>query len=659
LAEPVEICLDLSGQQGLALRKIVREGDAARSEDVAPPAPLDAAKLAAERRLSAFGQSDRELVASGRRLFATLSRDALARAWRNLRDDHAGRLRTYICTGAFDHLPWETMTDDVTSLLTEAPVMRCPAPVPQRDHIGPTWPIRIFVVNARNPGTDDISAEEEVWRIRRALRNAEHSFDLEVYDVVNDPGFAPDRLIEAMRKWPGGPHILHFIGHSSNGPDPMLRYCVFNEDGDDVSYGAWTRVQIAGMLNELPQLRLVYVNACRSHSGGVDPAAPSSIAQTFLRRAAAVIAMQADVSGEAAAVCAGTFYTRLAEGAAVDFALLGARQALLGRYNEQHRDVYTPVLITRVAAQDILPMRDFKWTTAKHRTWRNALKENWAHFVNQHPHRRELYEALFEPTSGQSGLVVRGDEAVGKSWLVKWSAYAMAMNGLKLHYLPADKEADWLELLRRLRDGTGTLITPGLDPHQRNEFNWKLQHLVRNQPAPPYAGQPVPDNFGRHTDIIKGRVADGFEAATCEAMVYALQQGARVAPLVIVLDNPPKSMLTAIKKPLLDALIDPSNKPAIRVILCCRTELWESYEEQQNLDFAAWRQLVVSVMDERHTSYLVRELIRLQYPNCETTASDKVAKLDQWIIGLKPGPMSAGELYDFAKGLGIAGRLND
>jgi hypothetical protein len=656
LADPVEICLDLSGEKGLALRKIVRVGHPAHAEDVAPPGLLDAARLAGERRLSEFAQHDPALVASGRTLFATASPNGLVREWRNLRNDQRDKLRTYICTGAFDDLPWEAMTDGVASLLTEAPLMRCPVPIPPRDLVEPTWPIRIFVVNARNPGTDDISADEEVWHIRRALRSAEHSFDLEVYDVVNNPGFAPNHLMEAMRKWPGGPHVLHFIGHSSNGPDPALRYCVCDEER--VTYGAWTRGQIAGMLTELPELRLVYVNACRSHSEGVDPAAPSSIAQTFLKRAAAVIAMQADVSGEAAAVCAGKFYMRLAEGASVDFALLSARLALLGKYSEQHRDLYTPVLTTRVAAQDILPMRDFKWTAAQHHTWQNALRENWAHFVNQHPHRRELYEMLFEPKSGQSGLAVRGDEAVGKSWLVKWSAYAIAMNGLKVHYLAADKEADWLELLRRLRDGTGTLITPGLDPLQRNEFNWKLQHLVQNQPAPLYSGQPVTDTFGRHTDIIKGRVIDGFEAATCEAMVYALQQEARVAPQVVVLDNPPRSMLTAIKKPLLDALVDPSNKRAIRVILCSRTERWKSYEEQQSLDFAAWRQVVVSNIDARHTSYLIRELIRLQFPNCETTASAKLAKLDQIIIGLKPGPMSAGVLYNLAKGLGIAEGLH-
>jgi hypothetical protein len=667
LAETAEICLQVAGDPlEVRLYLIDRLGEKPRPIRIAFD-PFDLALLAGrEQILNKYGRgTNAELVASGAAMFTALRPGKVGPKWKKLQQRCEADLCTYLSVEPPDlaKLPWELITDGLLPVVVAAPIIRTsdcipppddlnPVRIPPSDDFKPVWPVRVFIVNAGDPNDHDIQAEQEIWAIRQALRKAEHSFDLEVYDVATaGPTFTLNTLIDAIKqRWPRGPHILHFIGHSVAEPEPALRYYVPSLD----LYREWGLAMIAAATKQLPDLRVVFVNSCRSQEGGPNSATPWSVADALLTGAVAVIAMQADISGHAAVVCAGGFYNALSSGKSVDLALLEARKALLGARGEKDRELYAPVLTTRVAARDILPMRSFGWDEEKHVAWQNLLKENWTHFVNQHPHRRKLYKALFEPGATQNGLVVCGDNSVGKTWLVKWSAYAMALNGLQTHYLsmdkpkafPADKPMDWLELLRDLRNGRGTLLRPGLEPELRSEFNWKLRHLAQGQPPPPYpTGQVVDEEEGSHPEIVqRGRLVNGFSALVCEAMVYALQQQASKTRLVLVLDNLSLPVVANLKTAFLDSLVGRAAVEGIRVILCCDNKLWDSYQAHL-LDFFAWPQLQISEIDQRQVGGLIRELLRLQCPDSETTKAHQLATLEKFLKESPQKSMKAADLY--------------
>src|ERR1017187_2297475 len=236
-------------------------------EPIAGPVPLTLNPNEIQTLATAGRQSSYPVI--GQKLFAALDQGAVGKQWGILRTQWAADLKTYLCVqnSALASLPWETLTDQVVPLVTEAPLLRClQFPLPADPGAAPAWPLRIFVLNAAMPTDDGIAAGEEVWKIREALREAEHSVDLEVYETAGQPGFNVNKLAEALKVWPRGPHILHVIGHSVAGNDPALKLYVPPAAGpaEQGAYIDWTLAQIAVLMGNLPDLRLVYVNACRS-----------------------------------------------------------------------------------------------------------------------------------------------------------------------------------------------------------------------------------------------------------------------------------------------------------------------------------------------------------------------------------------------------------
>lgn len=133
----------------------------------------------------------------------------------------------------------------------------------------------------------------------------------------------------------GNYHILHFVGHGAflegSRERPPKGYLRFNSgDGAGETWVDDTRLQ--SMLGNYRDLKLVLLNACRGASLGGRPGAKagfSGIAPAILRAGVpAVVAMQTDITDEAAARFADTFYRRLTAGkwaGQVDLAVTLAR----------------------------------------------------------------------------------------------------------------------------------------------------------------------------------------------------------------------------------------------------------------------------------------------------------------------------------------------
>jgi hypothetical protein len=631
----VETCIHIPANQSeTRLFRIERDANGTITEvPLGAPIAFDAAKFsqggpldpATIRALLTANQDSPEFPTSGLQLLAALG---IGKAWWDLQQQYGKQLRTYLRVEApsLIDIPWELLTHDLNPLFSTAPCMRVRAwPLDKPAVNDPIWPLRVFVIDGSDPqdqDEDNIAAEKELWSIRNALRNAEHSFDLEILRTGIDPNFEVRRLedlmirkeIDGKQVWPGGPHILHFIGHSIPGE---LKLFVPDPAGGG-SYRSWTRFQIAQLIKKLPSLQLVYLNACRTNDPLENPMAPRSAADVFLDVAHATIAMQADVRGEAAALCAGEFYRGLACGEDPDQALLNARSELLLKYNEQSPNMYAPVMTTRVPGDEILNRKRFThWTQDDDKLWQDGLrcctsdlrKDNWAHFVDQRPRRRDLLSSLLGPKPS-TPLVIHGDSDVGKTWLLRWTAYALALNGVKTHYIGEGKGMDWLQVLRQIRDGGTAPYSPGISDAQKSEYNWKLNHLAVGETAVGTApAGMIKDQAGTLAEVMSnGRVNNGFEMLFCDAMAVALLAESQVKPLVLVLDDLSPSSLKVLKQNLLDQL---AKVPTICIILCIEETRWLNVKD---VTFDGWKDIRITEVDVQLARELAREILRLKFP---------------------------------------------
>jgi len=138
-------------------------------------------------------------------------------------------------------------------------------------------------------------------------------------------------------------HILHFIGHAGFDREAQGGRLVLC---DDAGKGRPVAAENLGfILHDHRSLRLVVLNACEgSRASRADPFA--GVAQTLLQQGVpAVIAMQFEITDQAAITFADEFYAAVADGHPVDAALANARKAIFGVGNDTEWG--TPVLYLR------------------------------------------------------------------------------------------------------------------------------------------------------------------------------------------------------------------------------------------------------------------------------------------------------------------------
>jgi len=140
-------------------------------------------------------------------------------------------------------------------------------------------------------------------------------------------------------------HIFHFIGHG--GFDQKAEEGVLvleDEQGRGWQAGAH---RLGTILHDHRSLRLAVLNACEgARNSRTDPFA--GVATTLIRQGVpAVVAMQFEITDDAAITFADEFYTALAEGFPVDAAVAEARKAIYAQPNDIEWG--TPVLYMRSA----------------------------------------------------------------------------------------------------------------------------------------------------------------------------------------------------------------------------------------------------------------------------------------------------------------------
>ncbi len=241
-------------------------------------------------------------------------------------------------------VPWEYLYPaslrQFLVLSTKTPVVRYleqPRAVPPLT-VTPPLQVLVVVCSPTNLATLDVDAE--VQRIRHALAGLEQSGQVQL-TVLPHAHLADLRGV--LRRAPV--HVLHFIGHGGfddRTGDGMLAF----EDDHQLAHLV-SGSALATVIHDQDKLRLVVLNACEG--ARQSPADPfGGVAQSLVAQGIpAVVAMQFEITDEAATVFSAEFYSALADGYPIDAALAEARVAVFSDDNDVEWG--TPVLYLRAS----------------------------------------------------------------------------------------------------------------------------------------------------------------------------------------------------------------------------------------------------------------------------------------------------------------------
>jgi hypothetical protein len=240
------------------------------------------------------------------------------------------------------NIPWEFLRDPAErrflALSEWTPLVRYLELPGRQRPLTVSPPLRILVVVASPIDLVRLDAPAELARLREALGALERSGKV-VVDAA--PAGTLSALSRKLRR--GDYHVFHFIGHGGYdaGEDDGL---VAFEDAD----GRFQQVRashLAMLLHDHRTLRMAVLNSCEGARGSLsDPYAGT--AQTLVRQGVpAVVAMQFEITDDAAIAFSQTLYEAIADGYPVDAAMAQARLSICSDVNDV--EWATPVLYLR------------------------------------------------------------------------------------------------------------------------------------------------------------------------------------------------------------------------------------------------------------------------------------------------------------------------
>ena len=284
----------------------------------------------------------------GRELFAALFqgevRDVYRACLADARRQNRGLRVTLALTKVPElmDVPWEYLYDEPdflavsvwTPVVRYLDVARPKAPLP----VSP--PLRVLGMISDVVDLPRLDVEGERQRLEAALRPLRSQGRVEVHWTQ---AATLDALLRKLHH--GDFHILHFVGHG--GYDEAREDGVLLFQGPDGRSQEITGERLATILQDHRSLRLVVLNACEgARSSRSDPFA--GVAASLVQRGIpAVVAMQFEITDDAALTFAAYFYEALAQGDPVDRAVAHARLGIFASGNDVEWG--TPVLFLRSA----------------------------------------------------------------------------------------------------------------------------------------------------------------------------------------------------------------------------------------------------------------------------------------------------------------------
>jgi len=287
----------------------------------------------------------------GETLFDAVMPQGIETSFRRTKDEarRTGKgVRLKLCIDApeLTSLPWEFLYDPLeTTYLAHSArnaVVRyidVPQPVVP---LAVEPPLRILGMIPAPDDMERLDVANEKLRIETALRTQIESGAVWLHWLEGQTWEAIEEESWAKEPW----HIFHFIGHG--------RYDAEKDEGqvvlahDDGKAHFLRASDLGSLLADFNSLRLVVLNACEGAKGGTNDILSSTGSILVRAGVPAVVAMQYEITDEAAIEFARKFYSSIAAERPVEAAVAQARTAI----RMKRADTFewaTPVLYTHAA----------------------------------------------------------------------------------------------------------------------------------------------------------------------------------------------------------------------------------------------------------------------------------------------------------------------
>jgi hypothetical protein len=200
-------------------------------------------------------------------------------------------------------------------------------------------PLKIVGMVSSPTDVVELEVDVEKGRLEAALERPMRRGEVEIVWLENATLSALHEALEADDF-----HVFHYIGHGAYDEQAGDGVLILEDErgrGRPVTGGYLGQL----MADELT-LQLAVLNACEGARAGTEDPFAGVAASLVKSEIPSVIAMQFEITDDAAILFAGGFYSALARGAPVDAALAAARKAIWANYNDIEWG--TPVLFMRV-----------------------------------------------------------------------------------------------------------------------------------------------------------------------------------------------------------------------------------------------------------------------------------------------------------------------
>jgi tetratricopeptide (TPR) repeat protein len=310
------------------------------------------------------GRSDSDDArAFGERLFRALFQGAVAGIYVASQDSAApARVRLTVDAPDLARIPWELLVDPSSggALALRGRFVRGIATEGGARPLAVEPPLRLLIADSSPRDQVALGSQLEARDVETALRPVVAQGRIEVVVLQHATLSA---LLNALREGatanPPRPfHVVHWIGHGIIDAATSASVLLFEnaDGGSDPVDGA----RLADVLHG-SDVRLVLLNAC--HSAAPTPmqnpvtAAETTrgIAEVLLTSGIpAVVGMRVSVLDETARRLAHEFYEALADGRAIDGAVLDARRLVVGRSPGDAAEIGVPIVYLRSGTGELL-----------------------------------------------------------------------------------------------------------------------------------------------------------------------------------------------------------------------------------------------------------------------------------------------------------------
>ncbi len=284
----------------------------------------------------------------GRKLWETVFTGDVAVAWQRSTDqvDRDGRglrvrLRLDDAPDLAD-LPWEYLyqpTDDRHLVLSAwTPLVRfidLPRPAPP---LAVTPPLRLLAMVSSPSDYPTLDTEAEWGKLNESLADLEAAGLVEITRLERA---TLSELQRALRRTQF--HIFHYIGHS--GYDESASDGVLMLETDSGRARKVTGRELSTILSDARSIRLAVLNSCEGARASAHDPFSGSAQSLVAGGIPAVVAMQFEITDEAAIVFGHELYAAVADGYPIDAAVAESRRAIFGAGNDVEWG--TPVLYMR------------------------------------------------------------------------------------------------------------------------------------------------------------------------------------------------------------------------------------------------------------------------------------------------------------------------